>query len=241
MPSKKLVSLVAAAALLVVVPAAQANHVKPNLGIEVTAVDPLTRTVTGIVHCTTPERAGRPESFKVTPDIEFNQFLPGMTWGIAVDPSGVILSTGDMPCNVSPQGPSPPPGGGGGQPGPGQAEDGPVSQLPTFDRSFLTRVWKFEVEFDSAEAGVLNVTIGKILNLPKRLKDQDDALVDEAAVVLFDRKTRVYENGRRTSKSNFDEVEGNVRVYGKLSPPSKWQRDEDGTPVPTIRARKIYL
>jgi hypothetical protein len=241
MPSKKLVSLVAAAALLVVVPAAQANHVKPNLGIEVTAVDPLTRTVTGIVHCTTPERAGRPESFKVTPDIEFNQFLPGMTWGIAVDPSGVILSTGDMPCNVSPQGPPPPPGGGGGQPGPGQAEDGPVSQLPTFDRSFLTRVWKFEVEFDSAEAGVLNVTIGKVLNLPKRLKDQDDALVDEAAVVLFDRKTRVYENGRRTRESNFDEVEGNVRVYGKLSPPSKWQKDEDGTPVPTIRARKIYL
>ena len=28
---------------------------------------------------------------------------------------------------------------------------------------------------------------------------------------------------------------------GKLSPPSKWQKDEDGTPVPTIRARKIYL
>src|SRR5215216_2839357 len=149
MPSKKLVSLVAAAALLVVAPA-QANHVKPNLGIEVTAADPLTRTVTGIVHCTTPERAGRSESFPVTPDIEFNQFTPGVMWGIAVDPSGVILSTGDMPCNVSPQGPPPPPGA-GGQPGPGQPGGAPGSQQPTFDRSFLTRVWKFEVEFDTAE------------------------------------------------------------------------------------------
>jgi hypothetical protein len=228
----------------VAVPAAEANHVKPNLGIEVTAVDPATRTVQGIVHCTIPDRAGRPESFKVTPDIEFNQFQPGITWGIAVDPSGVIQSTGDMPCDVRPQGPPPGPGGRfepGDAPAGDAGQDGPGAQMPRFDRGFLTRVWKFEVEVDSAEAGKLDVTIGKVLNLPKRMKDEDDALVDEAAVVLLDKKVRVYENGRRVSRSSLDEVDGGARVYGKLVPPQKWEKDEDGTPVPTIRARKLYL
>jgi hypothetical protein len=32
-----------------------------------------------------------------------------------------------------------------------------------------------------------------------------------------------------------------VVVVGKLLPRSKWQQDEDGTPVPTLRAKKIVL
>jgi hypothetical protein len=173
--------------LLVSAPAAQANHIRPNLGLEVTSVDPATRTVQGIVHCTTPDRAGRPATFTVTPDISFEQFAPGVVWGIAVDPSNVIRSTGDMPCNLQPQGPPPGPGGsllpgdgpqGGPVPGPG---DGPI----------------------------------------------DNA--------------RIYKDGRRVPASSLAEVDGEPRVHGKLLPPRKWEKDEDGEPVPTIRARKVYL
>ena len=103
----QLAPLAAVAALLVAAPAAQADHIPSNLGIEVTAVDPASRTVNGILHCTTPDRAGRPASFPVTRDIEFAQFRPGLVSGIAVDPSGVIQSTGPMPCDVRPMGPPP--------------------------------------------------------------------------------------------------------------------------------------
>lgn len=257
MPSPKLIVLAALTAVMVAAPAAQANHIRPNLGLEVIAVDPATRSVQGVVHCTTPERAGRQETFKVTADIEFGQFQPGMMWGIAVDPGGVIQSTGEMPCRVSPQGPPPGPGGPGAfapgdgpagphGPGPdgphGPGADGPQGQdMPAFNRSFLNRVWKFGVEIDGADDGTLEVTIGKVMNLPKRLRAQDDELVDEAALVLFDKKVRVYDNGKRVRSANLDEADGNAVVHGKLLPPKKWRKDADGEPVPTIRARKIYL
>jgi hypothetical protein len=32
-----------------------------------------------------------------------------------------------------------------------------------------------------------------------------------------------------------------VVVVGKLLPQAKWQEDEDGTPVPTLRAKKILI
>ena len=97
------------------------------------------------------------------------------------------------------------------------------------------------MEIDGAEGGKVDVTIAKVLNLPKRMRAQDDALVDEAAVVVLDKKVRVYENGKRVAVSALADAEGNAVVRGKLAPPHKWQEDEDGQPVPTIRARKIYL
>ena len=45
MPSKKLAPLAAVCAMLVAAPAAHANHIPPNLGLQVTSVDPATRTL----------------------------------------------------------------------------------------------------------------------------------------------------------------------------------------------------
>jgi hypothetical protein len=269
--SRTLASLAALGALLVAAPAANASHLPPNLGLEVTKVDPATRSVEGIQHCTAPDRAGRLAKFTVAPDIQFDQFHPGAMWGITVGPDGVIRSTNDMPCQVQPQagrgepGPGRPPfvpgPGGAPQPGPhpgphpgpypggpGPHPGGPSPQafqpgaeMPKFDRKFINRVWKFVVEVDSAENGKLEVTIGKILNLPKRFRAQDDELVDEAAIVLLDRKARVYEDGKRVSASKLEDADGNIRVHGKLLNPTKWQDDEDGEKVPTVRAKKVYL
>lgn len=223
--------------------AAQANHVAPNLGIDVTAVDPASRTVQGIVHCTTPDRAGRSETFKVVGDIQFDQFRPGARWGIAVDPNNMILSTGDMPCQL--QGPAPgggpqgPFGGPQGPAGPGMS-GGPGGDAPSFARGFLNRVWKFDVSIDDATPGKMSITIDKVLNLPKRYAAQDDDLIDEDAVVLIGSSVRVYRDGKRVSKSELADGD-TARVQGKLLPPVKWQSDEDDQKVPTIRAKKIYL
>jgi hypothetical protein len=248
MKSRTLAVLAAAVAALVAAPAAQANHMPANMGIEVTAVDPAARTVTGIQHCTSPDRAGRPATFPVTPDIEFSQFQPGMMWGIAVDPAGVIQSTNDMPCNVRPSRPGPGPGP--GQPGPGQPgphdhdehggpEGGPGS--PQFDPRFINRVWKFNVAVDGYESGKLTVTIERVLNLPSRFRTQDDEIVDESALVLVSSSVRVYEDGKRVRKSILEDADGVAKIHGKLLRPDKWQADEDGEKVPTLRARKIYL
>ena len=250
MPSKKLATLAALGALLVAAPAAHANHIQPNLGLEVTAVDPATRTVQGIQHCTSPDRAGRPASFPVTRDIEFSQFQPGMMWGIAVDASGVILSTGPMPCDVQPQATQPGPGApfppaGGPLPAGRDAQGAPAhagagADWPVFGRAFLNRVWKFGVEIDDVDAGMLQVTIGKVLNLPKRMRAQDDALVDEAAIVVLSGGIRIYKNGKPARPGGLSDLIGEAVIHGKLLAPSKWEKDEDGDPVPTIRARKIY-
>jgi hypothetical protein len=250
MKSRMLASLTALAAMMVAAPSAHADHIKPNLGIEVTSVDPATRTVVGIQHCTSPERAGRPATFTVTPDITFDQFQPGVRWGIAVGPNNVILSTGDMPCDLPPSGPRPGPAGPGGAPiepgaGPGGAPiepgAGPDAGVPTFSRGLMNRVWKFEVEVDSVQPGRLEVTIGKVLNLPARFRTQEDELVDAAAVALFDAKTRVYEGGQRVHGSRLEDADGTVRLQGKLLSPQKWAEDEDGDRVPTIRVKKVFL
>ena len=246
MKSRTLAVIAAVGVALAIGPAAKANHIPANMGLEVTAVDPAARTVTGIQHCVSPERAGRPATFPVTPDIEFNQFQPGMMWGIAVDAAGVIQSTGDMPCNVqrSQPGPGGPGQGGPGRPGPGQpGPGGPQGApgTPQFSNGFINRIWKFNVSVDGYESGKLQVTIESILNLPRRFRTQDDDIVDESAIVLVSGSVRVYEDGHRVSVSELEHADGNAKVHGKLLRPDKWQEDEDGEKVPTLRARKIYL
>lgn len=210
---------------------AHASHVTPNLGIDVTAVDETTRTVEGIQHCTTPERAGTPATFTVTRDIDFGQFRPGSRWGIAVDSNNVILSTGDMPCTVS------------GGPGPSGPEGSPPPQdggAPGFMGGFLNRVWKFHVGIDAATEGKLGVTIERVLNLPKRFASQDDELIDQDAIVLIGSGLRVFRGNERVPLSELKDA-NEARIQGKLLPPQKWANDEDDQPVPTIRAKKAFL
>lgn len=239
-------------ALAMAAPAAQASHIRPNLGIQVTAVDPATRTVEAIQHCTAPERAGQPARFTVVEDIDFGQFQPGMLWGVAVE-GDVIQSTGDMPCRIRPQGPLPPgphphgPGpdhvGGECRPDGPPCGPGPAGgEGPELARGFLNRVWKFNGEIDSYETGKLSITVSRILNLPKKFATQDDELVDEDAIVLVNSKVRIYdEKGKRLRQRALSDADESVRVAGKLLPPNKWEKDEDGQPVTTIRAKKIYL
>jgi len=112
--------------------------------------------------------------------------------------------------------------------------------LPHVVRGFLNRVWKFVGEVDYYEVGELSMTLGRILNLPRRWQSQDDELLDQDATVLVGTRARVFRDGERVAREELDNA-NDVRVHGKLLRPRMWHPDEDGTPVPTIRAKKVYV
>jgi hypothetical protein len=113
---------------------------------------------------------------------------------------------------------------------------------------FLSRVWRFGADVDSYDAATntLNVTVSKILNLPKRFKAQDDSIVDQDADVVFAKTTKVFDaDGKRIrTESAYDaalDAAESVSVTGKITPQAKWNKDEDGTPVTTIRAKRVTI
>ena len=147
------------------------------------------------------------------------------------------------------------PGGGGGQGGGGQGGGGQGGGGqcqgqggPSLKPGFLSRVWRFNAEVDSYDAAgnVLNCTITKITNLPKKFASQDDDIVDSDAFVLFDANTRVYDaDGKRIPKEQkYDTMLDNaehVKIVGKVLRPDKWHKDADDNPTPTLRAKRVYL
>jgi hypothetical protein len=123
--------------------------------------------------------------------------------------------------------------------GDGGSEDQPAA--PKFRPSFLNRVWRFEGSADSYEAGVLGMTVETVKGLPKRLRDQDDELLDQDALVLVGTQTKVYGvDGKRTTADSLADAD-RVSVRGKLLPPAKWRDDVDGQPTPTLRAKRVYV
>lgn len=112
--------------------------------------------------------------------------------------------------------------------------------MPRFVRRFISRVWKFVGEVDYYESGELSMTLGKILNLPRKFRAQDDELLDQDTTVLVSERVRVFRDGERVGRDALDTA-NDVRVHGKLLRPRLWRTDEDGSPVPTIRAKKVYI
>src|SRR5919198_2549594 len=219
----------------------------PNLiGFEVKAVDAANRQATGVMHCVPPDQAGRIATFHVDDAVDIAQLQPGAVTGVELGPGAgapQIVGLAQAPCQFQPGAPGPqgPQGGPGGPGAPGQG--GPGGK-PDLTRGFLNRVWKFEGEADGFEDGVLSMTLSKVLNLPKAMANQDDSLVDEDTLVLVGSQTRVYDVRKlvkeRKEASELAAAES-VRVQGKMLPPAKWHKDEDGDDVPTIRAKKIYI
>jgi hypothetical protein len=146
------------------------------------------------------------------------------------------------------------PGGGGGGPGGGGpgggggGGGGPGGGLPQLSGGFLSHVWRMNADVDSydADKNVLNCTITKFLNLPKKFAQMDDDLIDTDAFVLFSATTKVFDaDGKRVPKevayNTLLDNANSVKVVGKVIPPKSWQKDQDGTPTPTFRAKQVYI
>jgi hypothetical protein len=125
----------------------------------------------------------------------------------------------------------------------GTGPDAACVAIPHFKASFINRVWRFDGLVDEVDLDghTLDITTQDIENLPARFAGQDDAILDQDTRVNFKSTTRVYDpEGHRVSQDYLDYAES-VSVAGKLMAPANWAVDADGTRVPTLRAKRIYI
>jgi hypothetical protein len=161
-----------------------------------------------------------------------------------------------LPPGTEPQPPQPGTGSGSfcpptcpGPPAPGTQPGGPgAGPGGPFMQGFLSRVWRFTADADSYDAAsnTLNVTVTKILNLPKKFATQDDEIVDQDADVVFTSQTKVFDkDGKRLkAESAYDgalDDADSISVVGKFVAKAKWDKDADGNPVTTIRAKRVTI
>jgi hypothetical protein len=171
--------------------------------------------------------------------------------GAAPKPGQQKQSEPGVDCR--PNCPGAPARGAVGNPGSGDDKAGEQGQQgdhggPALMGGFLSRVWRFTADADSydASSNTLNVTVSKILNVPKRFKAQDDSIVDNDADVVFTKNTKVYDaDGKRIrTETGYDaalDAAESVSVTGKIAPQAKWNKDEDGSPVTTVRAKRVKI
>lgn len=112
------------------------------------------------------------------------------------------------------------------------ADDDPTTVTP----SQLTRVFDFAGSVDAVDvpARKLSFTIDDADDLPRRFAGQDAIATLPAAVRVYD------EDGHRVGLDALEDAEG-VVVRGRILRPSRWQRDEDGEPLITVRAKRLTV
>ena len=130
---------------------------------------------------------------------------------------------------------------------PGKGRRGAGSDLPGVPEltpAFLRRSWRFAVETDGydADAHVLSATVDRVLGGPRRARR---ALADVDVAVLVTPTTRVLDaDGNRVGADGIAAAldgANDALVTGKPLAKAKWQQDEDGDPVPTLRAKRIAI
>lgn len=148
-------------------------------------------------------------------------------------------------CPTAPEGdgpPAPPQQPTGDTP---SGDHGDHGATPRLEAGFLNRVWRIAGSADGFQDGVLDFTADRIVGLPHRFASQDDALVGQDARVLVTPRTRVFDADHHRLSSDAAasalDAADTVLVVAKLLPQAKWQQDQDSTPVPTLRAKKIVI
>lgn len=239
--------------------------------IQVISADAAARSVTGYAHCTQGDRAGRVTTYTVAGGVDFTPFTTANAMqGISVgDDGNTITALIAMPCDPQPQDtsagtrPFPPrPDGphrgdtprhedntsgqqGGSPQGPtdeGEArpEDGPAA--PTLSPAFLARHWRFATTvITPPSGGTFSVSIDRVLGAPRALRRMSRDLEGmEARIVIYPGTRFVCEQESRCD-SHALEADGEVTIAGKLAPVADWRVDEDGTPIPTILAKRVRI
>jgi hypothetical protein len=207
--------------------------------IDVRAFDPAVGA-TVVLHCVPPELAGKEVVLTSGALVDVGLLVPGARLIAVIDlPGKQLVKVQPVPAGGE-CGPKPGPGQPGkGEPGPNGPGD--EQKAAEFRPAFINRVWKFRGSSSSYETGVLNITVEKILNLPRKFRDQDDEVLDQDAFVLVGAKTKIFDaEGHRVAQSALADADA-VVVEGKLLRPAKWREDEDATPVVTIRAKRIHI
>jgi hypothetical protein len=96
----------------------------------------------------------------------------------------------------------------------------------------FTKVVTFRADADGFAGGELSVTFTS--------KNFGGALEDADGLVLVGKFVKVFRKGDRVKRGKLDDAD-EVAVKGKLLPTAQWHEDEDGNPVPTVRAKRITI
>lgn len=207
--------------------------------IDVRAFDPAVGA-TVVLHCVPPELAGKQVVLTPGAGVDVVLLVPGARLIAVMDLPGKTL----VKVQAVPAGGECGPKSGPEQPGkgePGHDGKGDGEKTAEFRPGFINRVWRFRGSSSSYETGVLNITVEKVLSLPRKFRDQDDEVLDQDAFVLIGPKTKIFDaDGKRVAQSALEDADA-VVVEGKLLRPEKWREDEDETPVVTIRAKRIHI
>jgi hypothetical protein len=166
----------------------------------------------------------------------------GQVWTVDVDMSTnpwTITNprpTGKTSCGSGVTGPPPGQTSGPGKttgPIPGLGGGGDVTGLADdLPAKAFTKVATFRADADGFAGGELSVTFTG--------KNFGGALEDADGLVLVGKFVKVFRNGDRVKRGRLDAAD-EVAVKGKLLPPGHWHEDEDGNPVPTVRAKRITI
>jgi hypothetical protein len=163
-----------------------------------------------------------------------------------------VLAIGVLPAVAAGQtgqtpGPGQTPGAGqtprpGQTPGAGQTGASPGADPAALPKQFYGRSFEFAAEAAGYDSGELAITIHKIAGLPSSLKVAVNAAIDEAdAIALCGRLCKVVNGRGRTLRNGALARADRVVVKGKMLPAASWHSDEDGNPVPTIRAKRVTI
>jgi hypothetical protein len=174
---------------------------------------------------------------------------------LAKCPAGV-RPTREAPCAPVPAAQQVPPAG--GEPGSGGDDSTPAGAAPAHGKgdgqgggkgfgALRNKVWRVSGEADGFDTDrhALSIVVDQVKGLSRRLAARlQDVLGDQADVLVSARTRVIGADGSRLSgdaaAAALDAADS-VQVTAKLAPRSAWAEDEDGTPVPAMRALRIKI
>jgi len=119
-------------------------------------------------------------------------------------------------------------------------EDAP----PKFSNRFYRRWFTMDASTDGFEAPELPVSIEAVCKLPSRLQKEGDQLSGADGVAVVSSRTNIFKDGQQLSgTTGTAEVDGadTASLKVRLFRPNHWREDEDGSKIPTFRARRIDI
>jgi hypothetical protein len=97
------------------------------------------------------------------------------------------------------------------------------------------------VDVENTDSGwVVDFDVKKLLNPPKGLEDEGADVADQGAFLKLSKTVKITQDGKRIEPSDL-EADDVLVVKGKFLSDVQWLDDEDGTPTPTMRVKRIWV
>ena len=122
----------------------------------------------------------------------------------------------------------------------GEEEGAPPKLTPAFYRRAVT----LDVSADGLDGQELPISIEEVCDVPRKLAKDAAKLAGSDGVALLLPRTTVWQDGAALSGTAATTAVGGADtalVRGRLTRPSAWRADEDGSRIATFRAGRIEV